>query len=270
MAEATELMKEGIKEGITMPGQSQEPSVAKEAAPTPAKVEETPAGGVQPPAHAVQAAPTEPKVRFEDNPGFKNVLRQRDSFKSELARAQEANERLMALLEKQSQAPSASPQMSEQEQAAKQLRQILGIDGLTEKLEKLDKRNSDYSQSQVDSSFDKEQEGIIKQCEKFGLDFNEVAPELNDWLSEHPYFGQLPEFKPGFFDIAFKALYFDKSTELAKKAAYSDQLKETEKLKKGNSESPNPAGTSSPRAYTGIKDLVRQRIEDSGGMTFPS
>lgn len=272
MAVESELMNKAKEEGISMPGQEETkqdtPVVAKETATTPVTTEETPASGEQTPKVETPIAPVEPKQRFEDNPGFKNVLRQRDSFKSELQKAQESNAKLMALLEKQSQpSPQASP-LSEQESAKKQLREILGIDGLTETIESLKKTNSEYSERERNQAFDREQEGIVKSCQKFGQNFEEVVPEIRTWLDEHPYFGRLSQYEPGMFDLAYKALYFDKSTELAKKAAYAEQLKETEKLKKAGSESPSPAGSSTPRAYTGTKDLVKSRMDAEGGVSF--
>ena len=271
----SELMDKAVKEGIDVSGNKPEtpaPSTtdAKETVPSTVTPEKTSAVDEQP----SEAKPFVPgnqpaKERFEDNPGFKNVLRQRDSFKTELQKAQEQNQKLMALLEANKPKAEVGPQ-NEQEAAAKQLRQILGIDNLVEKLESLDKRNSDFSERETNQAFDKEQDGIVKQCEKFGLDFNQVVPELQNYLDEHPYFSKIA-IQPGFYDLAFKAVYFDKSNDLAKRAAYAEQLKETEKLKKANSEAPNPGGaTGSTPSYTGVKDLVRNRMDKEGGISFPS
>lgn len=267
----SELMDKAVKEGVDVSGVKPESTIpstdAKETVPSTVKTENTPVVGEQQP-EAKPPVSVQPKERFEDNPGFKNLKNQRDSFKTELQKAQEQNQKLMALLEAQTK-PKSDPVASEQEQAAKQLRQILGIDGLIEKLDSLDKRNSDYSERETNQAFDKEQDGIVKQCEKFGLDFNEVVPELQNYLDEHPYFSKIA-IQPGFYDLAFKAIYFDKSNDLAKRAAYAEQLKETEKLKKANSESPNPGNsTGSSPAYTGVKDLVRRRLESDGGISFP-
>lgn len=264
----SELMDTAVKEGIEMPGQKPEDAPvkdAKEAAPSPA-IQEKPSQADAQPVQPKAETPEAPKQRFEDNPGFKNVLKQRDSVREELKKAQEANSKLMALLEAQSKRPEAAP--SEQDSAAKQLRQLLGIDELFSKLETLDKRNSEFSTSQRDAAFDKEQAQLASQCEKFGLDINTVIPELQNWIDEHPYFGKA-DIQPGFYDIAFKSIYFDKSSEIAKRAAYAEQLKEKEKLKKANSEAPSPVTGATPGAYTGVKDKVRELIEKAGGITFP-
>lgn len=250
------------------PAESTPSNEAKqETAPSTVLAEQPPASGEQTPVPTGSEVKPPVKERFEDNPGFKALRNQANSFKSELQKAQELNTKLMTMLENQSK-PKVEGVASEQEAAAKQLRQILGIDDLVGKIQSLDKRNSEFNQSQTDSAFDKEQESIAKQCEKFGLDMNVVVHELQGYLDSHPYFSK-QAIQPGFYDLAFKSLYFDKSTELAKNAAYAEQVKTTQNLKKANSEAPNPGSTPSTKSYTGIKDRVKDLIEQGGGVSFP-
>lgn len=266
MAAIGEQMAEALKTGISIPGQQEEtPEAAKESAPATDKVETPPVSSESKPEVISASTPPAVKQRFEDNPGFKNVLKQRDSFKSELDKAQKLNQELMDALKAGRSTQPANTQEAEMEAAASQLRKLLGLEDLTKKLDSLEKRNTDYTTSQRNDAFDKEQEKIVSECKRLGIDFQEVAPELSAWLDEN-----LPgEPKPGYFTIAFKAMNFDKSLELAKREAYAEQLREKEKLKKANSEAPSPGASQTPGAYTGIKDFARNRIESAGGVTFP-
>lgn len=269
MAIQSELMDKAVKEGISIPGQSPSDEIpsksdANISAPSTEKSEQTPPSGEQTAEVKTLGSESVKKERFEDNPGFKNLRSQRDSLQAELKKAQEANDKLMAFLDKQN-APKEN--LSEQEAATMQLRKLLGFDSLTEKLEKLESRNSEYSQRETDSAYDKEEEKIISRCEKFKLDPTEVLPNLQNWLDEHPYFSKVA-IQPGFYELAFNQIYFDKSLELSEKAAYAKQIEEKNKLKKGNTEGAG-ASTESGKAIrdVSIRDFAKRRIEESGGLT---
>lgn len=273
--EATELAQQAVKEGISLPGQetSEAPKDANSSASSTEQVAQpsttdanvaSPQAEVKPDANGVAQQVTR-KEKFEDNPGFKKLRSERDTLRQEMQKAAEREERLLAALEGMK-ASQPKPPVDERESAKRELIDILGLGDLQKKLDRLEARNADYSSRETDSAYDKEEDGIRASCEKFGMKMDEVLPELQNYLDEHPVFSRM-DIQPGMYDLAFKALYFDKSTDLAKNAARLDEIKQRDKLRQANTEAPSTTSTGA-RDITmpsRLRDHLRNVIRDGGG-----
>lgn len=270
MARDLESASEAVKEGISLPGEETSPKDANSSAPSTEQV-------AQPSTTDDKVASTETsngateqvkKESFEEklfkNPGFKKMQTERDQLRKELEDARKERQQFLKALEGMK-APAKEAVVDEKEQAAKELRRLLGVDTLLEDIKTLKERNSDFTQRETDQAFDKEEERIVTAATKFGLNPHEVKAECQAWLDAHPYFSKV-DIQPGFYDLAFKALYFDKSSELAQKAAQLEQIKQRDKLRQANTET--PANASTDKGVTkpsSMRERLQDMIKEGGG-----
>lgn len=263
----SELAERAVKEGITFDKEVTQD--AKDTAPSTVTTEQTNASNVK------EAAPVEktdaglveqPKrERFEDNPGFKALRKQKEELAEQVRKAAEREERLLKALEAQ-QGGKKAEVVDEKETAKRELMNLLGLGDLQKKIDALESRSSELSSRETDQAFDKEEQRISESCQKFGLEVNTVKAELQTWLDEHPIFGKMNDLPPGSYELAFKSIYFDKSSELAEKAASLKQIKERDKLRQANTESPNNSSTDKgENRPVSMRERLQNMIKDGGG-----
>lgn len=269
------MENESQTQAIETQTEQQETSVQTDvqAAPSPATT--------QSPAESVSPAPQKPTVeRSIPYSRFKESLSQRDNYASELKKAQELNQKYLEML--QSQTPKQQPsQTFEQQEAARQLAEILAnqpqFKALNEKLQQLEAKTGDFTSSQTEAALDKEQETILKRCEEFGLDPIQVfgqtdedgniiqKGEIQKYIESHPVLKSIG-IQPGVPEIAFRALYFDKQSELASRKANLALIKEQEAKKKAQTESPGSTSGKGARPKESMEDFLARRIEEEGGI----
>lgn len=213
---------------------------------------------------------------------FKEALSQRDTHALELKKAQEANQKLLETLSgfaPKSQQKSFE-QMTQQE-AASYLADILfsqpQFKGLSDKLSEIEAKTGSFTTSQVEAALDKEQESLLKRCTEFGLNPAEVfgqtdeegniikKGEIQKYIESHPVLKNLG-FQPGIPEIAFRALYFDKQSELAQRKANLTLINEQQAKKKAQTESTGATSGKGARPKESMEDFIARRIDEEGGI----
>lgn len=274
------LMDAALKEGISIPGDGSEPSPqpqqegAKEAVSPPAEMEKPsapPQEGAQTPEGVAKEDWTKTPAHF--HPVVRRMVEQNRAAREELKKAQQLNIELQEALQEIRSGKPAPPGeeelTGEQKDALDKLAKLISshpsFRGIQEKLAQIDERHQSLTETQKKEKFGKEMEKLQTLCEKHGLSYDQVESECQDYLDNHEYFSKIP-LEPGFYTMAFKDLYFDKSAELGTKAANLKLIKDKEKLKAASSEKPD--GKSEPTVPTdrNVKELVARRIQESGGI----
>ena len=279
-------METALKEGISVPGDGSEPSIqpnkegVKEAASSPDGQTEKPSAPPQ------EGAPRPEGVSEEDwhktpahfHPVVKRMAGQNREIREELRKAQELNLQFQEALQEMRTSRKTPIEeheelSEEQKDALDKLAKLLSshpsFKGIEEKLAALDKRHESVAEAQQKEKFGKEMNLLEQECGKYGLSYDQVEAECQEWLDNHDYFSKIP-LQPGFYTMAFRDLYFDKSADLGTKAANLKLIKDREKLKAASSEKPEQGKSESSEpqvtSLNDLKDRLARRISKEGGI----
>lgn len=221
-------------------------------------------------------SPSRQKERFEDNPGFKSLRAQyqeqrrlNEEMREERKQDRLREQRLMAQLDEltKANAPKGNVLPPDQLQARDQLAELLkdapALKPLFEKLAQVEQFNTHLTSREAEQGYNKVEESMVKTCENYGLDPALEMQACHDWLDQHPVFSKHQgPFPPEYYEVAFKAMNYDRADELAERRANLKSIQERERHRQANSEAPAaslPGGRPLPKK---LEDFLSERAKD--------
>lgn len=218
--------------------------------------------------------------RFEDNPGFKSLRnqfketrRQLDEYRNDMKQARLREERYLRQLDalQQANGPKKTELPPDQVQARDQLAELLRespvLKPLFEKLDQVEQFNNSLTEREMTTKYAEVEKSMEKICADNGLDIETELQACDSWLDQHPVFSKLypagkTQFPPELYELAFKAINHDRADELADKRANLKSIKERERLRSANSETPAANSSGGRPMPKKLEDFLSERMKD--------
>lgn len=199
---------------------------------------------------------------------FSKLVRSNQELKQKYDQQQELLNRLLS----QQQAPQRPNDLSDEDNAVQLLKEKLGISQILKESEGYKQRLEAMQRQEEDKAYDAEDERLLKEVSKLGLQSEEKLDQLEDKLLEHiksdPLLskllnaGGLP--LPGVREKAFRDIYYGRSLDAGKQAAAKEMIQHQEKQKTAKMEHSGQNTATQAKGNTGnvfqdtmsaIKDL---------------
>lgn len=264
----SELMDQALKEGITtdnVDAEKDTPSVS-----TQQTTEKTQPTETVKDTTSVQKS-TE-NVPFDQHPRFKALYKQNKDFERKLAdydrRYQETLEKLnQTLAQRNTPQTPLTQEALQEEQALAMLRQKLGLDKFdqtSQRAESLEQELESLRNERTTSEFNSEFDQMLDIATKAGLDKEEVAQEMADYIDSHPVLSQM-SYAKGAVMMAFRDKYWDRMGELKEREQNLKLIQERDKKKAANSEQSSTTSTGGKNLPSSMKEHLEDLIRDGGG-----
>lgn len=239
-----------IEKGIE---QTASPSVNGQAQPTQEKPESIPFGDKR---H------TEYKRFRELNESAKRANERADKLERELSEMRGWREAMTQQGQRQELPPDQKQALVQLFQMGMSVPEVKDMIAKSYGLDRLDSLNKDYSSFKENwegNQFNSEMSDVLKSAQEIGLDPDEVQSELEEHVSNHPFFSN-KEYYKGAVWAAFRDKYWDKVGELRERADNKKKIEERERLKNGQTQGAAETGKAGEPALP-EKDGVRRNLE---------